>query len=211
MSRSRTHTSPRSQGAYDVDLMEVTLRVRRYAGDGARAETKSYTVEVPTTATLLDALDAVKDTRDGTLAYRKSCRMAVCGSCGMRMDGGAVLACKTAMKPFVDAGHTVTVSPMGNLPVIKDLVVDMAPFWQKIHAIKPFLDSSDVERARARVARHAAAERADLEGVALHHVRLLRVGVQLDGVRSRLPRPGRAREGVPLRRRRARRRHEDRG
>jgi succinate dehydrogenase / fumarate reductase iron-sulfur subunit len=134
------------QGAYDVELMEVTLRVRRYAGNGARAETKSYTVEVPTTATLLDALDAVKDTRDGTLAYRKSCRMAVCGSCGMRMDGGAVLACKTAMKPFVDAGHTVTVSPMGNLPVIKDLVVDMEPFWQKIHAIKPFLDSSDVEQ-----------------------------------------------------------------
>ena len=100
---------------------------------------------MPTTATLLDALDAVKDTRDGTLAYRKSCRMAVCGSCGMRMDGGAVLACKTAMKPFVDAGHVVTVSPMGNLPVIKDLVVDMAPFWQKIHAVKPFLDSSDVE------------------------------------------------------------------
>jgi len=133
------------QGAYDVDMMEVTLRVRRYAGQGSRPETKSYTVEVPTTATLLDALDAVKDTRDGTLAYRKSCRMAVCGSCGMRMDGGAVLACKTAMKPFVDAGHVVTVSPMGNLPVIKDLVVDMEPFWQKIHAVKPFLDSSDAE------------------------------------------------------------------
>jgi len=133
------------QGAYDVDMMEVTLRVRRYAGQGSRPETRSYTVEVPTTATLLDALDAVKDTRDGTLAYRKSCRMAVCGSCGMRMDGGAVLACKTAMKPFADAGHVVTVSPMGNLPVIKDLVVDMEPFWQKIHAVKPFLDSSDAE------------------------------------------------------------------
>ena len=63
----------------------------------------------------------------------------------MRMDGGAVLACKTAMKPFVDAGHVVTVSPMGNLPVIKDLVVDMTPFWQKVHAVKPFLDSSDVD------------------------------------------------------------------
>ena len=133
------------QGAYDVDMMEVTLRVRRYAGQGSRPETRSYTVEVPTTATLLDALDAVKDTRDGTLAFRKSCRMAVCGSCGMRMDGGAVLACKTAMKPFVDAGHTVTVSPMGNLPVIKDLVVDMEPFWAKIRAVKPFLDSSDAE------------------------------------------------------------------
>jgi succinate dehydrogenase / fumarate reductase iron-sulfur subunit len=125
--------------------MEVTLRVRRYGGEGAKAEYRTYTVEVPTTATLLDCLDAIKDKQDGSLSYRKSCRMAVCGSCGMRMDGGAVLACKTAMKPFVDAGHNVTVAPMGNLPVIKDLVVDMAPFWQKIHAIKPYLDTGGDE------------------------------------------------------------------
>jgi succinate dehydrogenase / fumarate reductase iron-sulfur subunit len=133
------------QGAYDVDLMDATIRVRRYAGEGAKAEYQTFKVEVPVTATLLDVLDAVKDTRDGTLAYRKSCRMAVCGSCGMRMDGGAVLACKTAMKPFVDAGHVVTVGPMGNLPLIKDLVVDMAPFWHKIHAVKPYLDTGGEE------------------------------------------------------------------
>jgi succinate dehydrogenase / fumarate reductase iron-sulfur subunit len=51
-----------------------------------------------------------------------------------------VLACKVAMRPYVDAGHAVTVSPMGNLPVIKDLVVDMGPFWEKFRAIKPYLD-----------------------------------------------------------------------
>jgi len=129
------------KGAYDHELMEVTVRVRRYAGQGASAETRAYTVEVPTTATLLDCLDAIRDHHDGTLAYRKSCRMAVCGSCGMRMDGGAVLACKTAMRPFVDAGHVVTVAPMGNLPVIRDLVVDMEPFWAKIRAVKPYLDT----------------------------------------------------------------------
>jgi succinate dehydrogenase / fumarate reductase iron-sulfur subunit len=133
------------KGAYDHELMDVTLRVRRYEGDGARAHTETYTVEVPVTATLLDCLDVVKEKQDGTLAFRKSCRMAVCGSCGMRMDGGAVLACKTAMKPFVDAGHVVTVSPMGNLPVIKDLVVDMAPFWDKIRAVKPYLDTGGEE------------------------------------------------------------------
>jgi len=120
--------------------MEVTLKIRR-SPDGASHTTETYTVEVPETATLLDALDAVKDKRDGTLAYRKSCRMAVCGSCGMRMDGGAVLACKTAMKPLVEAGHVPTISPMGNLPVIKDLVVDMEPFWAKIRAVKPFLQT----------------------------------------------------------------------
>jgi len=60
--------------------MEVTLKIRR-SPDGASHQVETYTVDVPETATLLDALDAVKDKRDGTLAYRKSCRMAVCGSC----------------------------------------------------------------------------------------------------------------------------------
>src|SRR6476661_5321931 len=122
--------------------MEVTLKIRR-SPDGAAHSTETYTVDVPETATLLDALDAVKDKRDGTLAYRKSCRMAVCGSCGMRMDGGAVLACKTPMKEVSDEGHVPVISPMGNLPVIKDLVVDMDPFWEKFRAIKPYLDDTD--------------------------------------------------------------------
>ena len=195
------------QGAYDVDLMEVTLQVRRYAGDGARAETESYTVEVPDEATLLDVLDAVKDTRDGTLAYRKCCRMAVCGSCGMRMDGGAVLACKTPMKPLVDAGpRTGHVSPMGNLPVIKDLVVDMAPFWHKVRAIKPWLDEHRRATPPASASgASAGGARPDHQGVAVHHVRLLRLRVQLDGGRPGLPRARRRwPRRLPLRRRRAR-------
>jgi succinate dehydrogenase / fumarate reductase iron-sulfur subunit len=124
--------------------MDVTLKIRR-SPDGDSHSVEQYTVEVPEAATLLDALDAVKDRRDGTLSYRKSCRMAVCGSCGMRMDGAAVLACKTAMRPLVEAGHVPLIAPMGNLPVVKDLVVDMAPFWAKVRAVKPYLES-DLER-----------------------------------------------------------------
>jgi succinate dehydrogenase / fumarate reductase iron-sulfur subunit len=120
--------------------MQATIKIRR-SPDGSSHSLETYTVEVQETATLLDVLDAVKDSEDGSLAYRKSCRMAVCGSCGMRMDGAAVLACKTAMRPLVEAGHVPTISAMGNLPVIKDLVVDMTPFWAKIRAVKPFLDS----------------------------------------------------------------------
>jgi succinate dehydrogenase / fumarate reductase iron-sulfur subunit len=120
--------------------MDATIKIRR-SPDGTAGSLETYTVEVPETATLLDVLDAVKDSKDGSLAYRKSCRMAVCGSCGMRMDGGAVLACKTAMRPLVEAGHVPTISAMGNLPVIKDLVVDMTPFWAKMRAVKPFLQS----------------------------------------------------------------------
>jgi succinate dehydrogenase / fumarate reductase, iron-sulfur subunit len=128
------------QGAYTVELMEATLCVRRQE-PGGEHRYETYTVEIPSTATVLDALDVIKDRHDGTLAYRKSCRMAVCGSCGMRVDGGAVLGCKTPMRRYVEAGHTITVSPMGNLPVIKDLVVDMEPFWRKVRAVKPYLDT----------------------------------------------------------------------
>jgi len=129
------------QGAYDTEKMEATLRVRRYDPETQRSRFDTFTVTIPVTASVLDALDAIKDQHDGSLSYRKSCRMAVCGSCGMRIDGGAALACKTSMRKYVEAGHTITVSPMGNLPVIKDLVVDMAPFWQKIRAVKPYLDT----------------------------------------------------------------------
>src|SRR4030095_6239208 len=84
--------------------------------------------------------DIIKDQQDGSLAYRKSCRMMICGSCGMRMDGAAVLACKTRMYDIAKAGHEPVISPMGNLPVVKDLVVDMEPFWGKIRDVKPWLD-----------------------------------------------------------------------
>jgi succinate dehydrogenase / fumarate reductase iron-sulfur subunit len=120
--------------------MDVTIKIRR-SPDGTAHALETYTVEVAETATLLEVLDAVKDQKDGTLSYRKSCRMAVCGSCGMRMDGGAVLACKTSMRPLVEAGHVPVISAMGNLPVIKDLVVDMEPFWAKMRAVKPYLQS----------------------------------------------------------------------
>ena len=100
--------------------MDVTLKLRR-SPDGESHRLEEYTV-------------------DGSVTYRKSCRMAVCGSCGMRMDGAAVLACKTPMAPLAEEGRVPVISPMGNLPVIKDLVVDMGPFWEKFRAIKPYLD-----------------------------------------------------------------------
>jgi succinate dehydrogenase / fumarate reductase iron-sulfur subunit len=119
--------------------MKVGLKIWRYdAASGERA-LKEYEIDAPEEATLLDCLDIVKDREDGTLAYRKSCRMMICGSCGMRMDGGAVLACKTRMYEIAEAGHVPVISPMGNLPVVKDLVVDMEPFWSKFRAIGPWL------------------------------------------------------------------------
>jgi succinate dehydrogenase / fumarate reductase, iron-sulfur subunit len=119
--------------------MDVKLKIWRVDGETGERALKNYEIEAPEWACLLDVLDLIKDKQDGTLAYRKSCRMMICGSCGMRMDGRAVLACKERMKPIVDAGHVPVISAMGNLPILKDLVVDMDPFWAKIRAMKPWL------------------------------------------------------------------------
>ena len=119
--------------------MQVGLKIWRYDSTTGERALREYEVDAPVEATLLDVLDIVKDRVDGTLAYRKSCRMMICGSCGMRMDGAAVLACKVRMEDIAGRGHVPVISAMGNLPVVKDLVVDMAPFWQKFKAMKPWL------------------------------------------------------------------------
>ena len=115
--------------------MKVELKIWRYDASTGERALKPYEVDVSEEATLLDTLDVVKDKVDGTLAYRKSCRMMICGSCGMRADGAAVLACKTRILDLVGDGHVPVISAMGNLPIVKDLVVDMDPFWQKMRAV----------------------------------------------------------------------------
>ena len=85
--------------------MQVALKIWRYDSSTGERALREYEVDAPEEATLLDCLDIVKDRHDGTLAYRKSCRMMICGSCGMRMDGAAVLACKTRMYDIAQAGR----------------------------------------------------------------------------------------------------------
>src|SRR5438093_1293288 len=125
--------------------MQVALKIWRFDPVAGERALKEYELDAPEWATLLDCLDIVKDRIDGTLAYRKSCRMMICGSCGMRMNGAAVLACKTRMYDIAQAGEVPVISAMGNLPIVKDLVVDMEPFWGKIRAVKPWLDTGYTE------------------------------------------------------------------
>jgi succinate dehydrogenase / fumarate reductase, iron-sulfur subunit len=119
--------------------MQVGLKIWRFNAKTGERQLQEYEIEAPEEATLLDCLDIVKEQHDGTLAYRKSCRMMICGSCGMRMDGAAVLACKTRMYDVAQAGRVPVISAMGNLPIVKDLVVDMEPFWEKFRSVDPFL------------------------------------------------------------------------
>ena len=120
--------------------MQVVLKIWRVDPQSGERALREYDVDAPEWATLLDVLDLVKDRHDGTLAYRKSCRMMICGSCAMRVDGAAVLACKSRIADLVADGHVPVVSALGNLPVVKDLVVDMEPFWGKIRAVTPWLE-----------------------------------------------------------------------
>jgi succinate dehydrogenase / fumarate reductase iron-sulfur subunit len=119
--------------------MHVGLKIWRSDPATGQRELREYEVDATPESTLLDVLELVKDRLDGTLAYRRSCRMMICGSCAMRIDGATVLACKHAIKPYAEAGKVPVISPMGNLPIVRDLVVDMDPFWAKFRAVDPYL------------------------------------------------------------------------
>jgi succinate dehydrogenase / fumarate reductase iron-sulfur subunit len=120
----------------------ATLSVFRF--DPSREEQphyRDYTLPVKRWMTVLDALTTIKDTVDGTLTLRFSCRSAICGSCAMRINGHSVLACRTLVQKEMERHGRVIVEPMGNMPVIKDLVVDMAPFWRHMNRLKPWVIS----------------------------------------------------------------------
>ena len=88
------------------------------------------------------------------------------------------------MKPIVDRGHVPVISAMGNMPILKDIVVDMKPFWTKVENMKPWVETG-YQDVPERGSGLAGGDRPDPEGGALHHVRLLRLRVQLDGGRPR--------------------------
>ncbi len=121
--------------------MQATLRVRRYDPETKDSRWQTYSLDVPEYATVLDALIQVREDVDASLALRCSCRSAVCGSCVMRINGHAKLACKTRVTSLVSAGEEISIEPPGNMPVLKDLVVDMQPFWDKVRQVEPWLQT----------------------------------------------------------------------
>lgn len=127
--------------------MRITLKVRRYNPEASNPKPywQDYTLEVEQAATVLDALLRVREEIDESLALRCSCRSAICGSCAMRINGHAGLACKTKVSAVAGADGTLIVEPMGNMPVLKDLVVDLTPHWQKVRAVEPWLQPQGPE------------------------------------------------------------------
>ena len=129
-------------------MAEYTLKVRRFKPEpGAGPYWEEFKVELDPTLSVLDGLLQAKDRDDGSLAVRCSCRAAICGSCGMKINGQSGLACKTQIGEASDfanrdngGGDPIVVEPMGNMPVIKDLVTDMeSTHWTKIRRVTPWL------------------------------------------------------------------------
>jgi len=121
----------------------VELKIHRYDPKSKRRYLSTYKVPVRKGTTLLDAFNYIKDNLDGTLTFRHSCRMGICGSCGVNVNGTPMLACYTQILHLgVDS---ITIEPLSNLPVIKDLVVDIQPFFETFKKIKAFLIKPESE------------------------------------------------------------------
>jgi succinate dehydrogenase / fumarate reductase iron-sulfur subunit len=129
--------------------MQVTLKLRRFNPElDTEPHWESYVVPAEPNDRLLDLLHYVKWQVDGTLTFRRSCAHGICGSDAMRVNGVNRLACKVLVKDLPD---TVTVEPLKGLPVEKDLLVDMEPFFEAYRSVKPFLITRDKEPTRERL------------------------------------------------------------
>jgi succinate dehydrogenase / fumarate reductase iron-sulfur subunit len=99
-----------------------------------------YEVETEPSERILDCLNRVKWEQDGTLSYRQSCAHGVCGSCALKINGVCGLACQKLAKDYQDA--LVLIEPLPSFRVVKDLVVDLTPFYKKVEMVRPYLVSS---------------------------------------------------------------------
>jgi succinate dehydrogenase iron-sulfur subunit len=139
-----------------TDLVTLTMRIRRFnpqvSDDGWWDE---FTIQVDPFERLVEALHIVKWHHDGTLTFRRSCAHGICGSDAMMIDGRNRLACKVLVK---DVAPKVTIEPIRGLPVLKDLIVDMEPFFEGYREVLPYLVNDEPEPERERV--QSPAERA---------------------------------------------------
>lgn len=134
-----------------MKTIPVTFRIRRFNPEtDTDAHWEDYTVECYPTDRVLDGLHAIKADHDGTLTFRRSCGHGICGSDAMRINGLNRLACKTLVKDL-DTSSPVTVEAIKGLPLEKDLVVDMEPFFQAYREIKPFLMTNGQEPTKERI------------------------------------------------------------
>ena len=116
---------------------------------------QTYPLDVEEGNTILDCLNRIKWEQDGTLAFRKNCRNTICGSCAIRINGRSALACKenigseiARFAPQISQENQensipeITIAPLGNMPVLKDLIVDMKGFWNNLESVSPYVSTA---------------------------------------------------------------------
>jgi succinate dehydrogenase / fumarate reductase iron-sulfur subunit len=133
--------------AADQEFAFKILRSDRRSSDTPRFA--RYRVRAPQGMTVLEALLKIQDEQDPTLVFRYSCRGAVCGSCGMVINGRPDLACRVQLATL--PAREVLLEPLPNMEVVKDLIVDMAPFWEAYRAVEPWLISEEKQIDREHV------------------------------------------------------------
>ncbi|WP_406172892.1 succinate dehydrogenase iron-sulfur subunit [Streptomyces sp. NBC_00996] len=149
-------------GFADSPYITVTFRIRRFNSEvSAEAAWEDFQLEIDPKERVLDALHKIKWDQDGTLTFRRSCAHGICGSDAMRINGKNRLACKTLIKDL-SPEKPITVEPIKGLTVLKDLVVDMEPFFQAYRDVMPFLITKDTnEPTRERLQSAEDRERFD--------------------------------------------------
>jgi fumarate reductase iron-sulfur subunit len=116
----------------------IVLEVARYRPEQETEPTfQSFEVPFRKDWVVLDALNYIKDSLDGTLSFRWSCRMGVCGSCGMMVNSEPKLTCATFLSHYLPG--PVRVEPLQNFPVVRDLVIEMTDFMLKLQSVKPWI------------------------------------------------------------------------
>lgn len=123
-------------------MAKYTLRLRRYDPEsGEPPYWDEHKVDLDPHRSVLDGILQARGLQDGTIGIRCSCRQGICGSCGVRINGKPGLACNTHLQSMTNGdGNVIVVEPLGNMPVIKDLIVDMdAVHWKKIQSVTPWL------------------------------------------------------------------------
>ncbi|WP_338685965.1 succinate dehydrogenase iron-sulfur subunit [Streptomyces acidiscabies] len=151
-----------AEAAASDHLITVTFRVRRFNPEvSAEATWEDFLLEIDPKERVLDGLHKIKWDLDGTLTFRRSCAHGICGSDAMRINGKNRLACKTLIKD-INPAKPITVEPIKGLTVLKDLVVDMEPFFQAYRDVMPFLITKDTnEPTRERLQTAEDRERFD--------------------------------------------------
>lgn len=148
--------------AKDGDAKIRRFKVYRYDPDsGENPRVDIYEIDVSDVSMVLDALIKIKNETDSTLAFRRSCREGVCGSCAMNINGSNTLACTKAMD---DCGSgDVAIYPLPHMPVVKDLVTDLTKFYEQHAYIEPFLQAKTTEPEKEW--RQTREDRAKLDGL----------------------------------------------